>query len=353
MKKVISLVLTLCLLLALCLAGCSGNAPQNFPSASAEPSGQSTPTPEPSDAKPITGKTVAISVPTLAYEFFAKIGTDLEKLGKEQGFTVVVDSCDGDQAKQADQMMNYITMGVDYAAIVPVETTGCLDAMAAAKAGGVEVINLLGSLVGYEDSYTYSIIQSEYEVGKGAAEIAAAWIDATFPDAADGSIEVAIFEKNTNPDAINRSQGLYEIEKLTSKAKVVVNYDLVNSDNEVKAQEYADMMFLEYPNVKAVLCYQADFATGVDETALKQTNLDGEHFGIFSVDWTERLGQKLASSPEGKSYIRGTSACWVNLAKNIVDLINGELPLDEHNEWASGSWKVTPETLDEYLAIIS
>lgn len=303
---------------------------------------------------PLAGKTVAVNVPTLAYEFFAKIGTDMQAIGEERGFKVVVDSCDGNQSTQSDQLINYTTMGVDYVAVVPVETTGCLDAMKQMKDAGITVINLLGSLVGYEESYSYSIVQDEFEVGKGAAEIAAEWIEANFPDAEDGSIGVAIFEKNTDPDAIARSEGLHEIENLTSKAKLLVSYDFDNgTDADMKAQEYADMMFVQYPDIKCIISYQASYATSVDEVALKQVGLNGEEFGIFSVDWTELLGAKLASSPDGDSYIRGTSACWVNLANNIVALIDGELPIDENNEFASGSWKVTPDTLQDYLDIIS
>ena len=362
MKKLLALILALAMSLSLAACGTGdtnnpASSPSAAPSASSpaenSPSAPESNAPEAPAGSAIEGKTIAINVPTLMYEFFAKIGTDLEALGKEKGFNVVVDSCDGDQSRQSDQLMNYISMDIDYVAVVPVETTGCLDAMAALKAEGICVINLLGSLVGYEDSYSYSIIQDEYEVGKGAAELAAEWIEANFPDAADGSIEVAIFEKNANPDAIARSQGLYEIENLTSKAKVVVNYDFGNtSDTEVKAQEYADMMFVEHPDIKIVLTYSADMATSVDEIALQQPAVD-EKFGVFSVDWTERLGSKLESSSNGGSYVRGTSACWVNLANNIVGLINGEVAVDENNEFASGSWKVSPETLAEYLDIIS
>lgn len=359
MKKTLSLLLTLCMLLALCACG-GNNAPAETEKpieATAQTAEEAVTPEETQEAEPteatdsIVGKTIAINVPTLAYEFFAKIGTDLEALGEELGFTVVVDSCDGDQSKQSDQLMNYISMDIDIVAVVPVEATGCLDAMAALKADGICVINLLSSLVGYEDSYSYSIVQDEFEVGKGEAELAAEWIEENFPDAEDGSVEVAIFERNTGTDAIARSQGLYEIENLTSKAKVVVSYDFSNSsDTEVKAQEYADMIFVQHPEIKVVLAYSADMATAVDEVALQQPSV-GNGFTIFSVDWTERLGAKLAESENGGSYIRGTSACWVNLANNIVALINGELEVDENNEFGSGSWKVTTDTLAEYLEI--
>lgn len=368
MKKTLALVLALIMILALSACGATIDPAQldaieasvaNIEAAlaEAEPAAPAAEAPaeaeEPAEAavSPIVGKTIAINVPTLAYEFFAKIGTDLEALGEEMGFSVVVDSCDGDQSRQADQLMNYISMDIDYVAVVPVEATGCLDTMAALKAEGICVINLLSSLVGYEDSYSYSIVQNEFEVGKGAAELASEWIDANFPDAEDGSIGVAIFERNTGTDAIARSQGLYEIENLNSKAKVIVNYDFSNSsDTEVKAQEYADMMFVENPDIKIVLTYSADMSTAVDEIALQQPSVS-DGFAIFSVDWTERLGTKLEASDDGGSFIRGTSACWVNLANNIVALINGDLEVDENNEFGSGSWKVTTATLEEYLEI--
>lgn len=371
MKRLFALVLALCMVMALGLTGCGAKTEESGTSTPAPassgadadtedeapaPGDEQTPAEDIVDAagSELVGKTIAINVPTLSYEFFAKIGTDLEALGDEMGFNVVVDSCDGDQSKQSDQLMNYISMDIDYVAVVPVETTGCLDAMASLKAADIVVINLLGSLVGHEDSYSYSIIQDEFEVGKGAAELAADWIEATFPDAEDGSIEVGIFEKNTSADAIARSQGLYEIENLTSKAKIVVNYDFSNAtDVAMRAQEYADMMFVENPDIKVVLSYEADMSISVDEIALQQNLSNPDEFAIFSVDWTELLGTKLASSPDGDSFIRGTSACWVNLAGNIVALINGELDVDENNEFGSGSWKVTPETLDEYLEITS
>ena len=298
------------------------------------------------------GFKIALNVPTTQYEFFAKIGTDLEALGKEQGFEVYVDSCDGDLSRQADQMQNYISMGVDYVAVVPVETFGLIDAMTQVKAAGIKVINLLGSIADYPDAYDLGIIQDNKAVGAGAAELASDWINATFPDAEDGSIEVAIFEKNTDPEAQARSQGLYEIENLNSKCKVVVNYDFANTtDTQQKAQEYATEMFVQHPDVKLVLCYQADMTTAVDEVCLTENIAEPDKFAIFSVDWTDLLGQKLAGNADNSSYIRGTSACWVNLAGNIVALIKGELPVNEYNEYSSGSWKVTLDTLEEYCNI--
>jgi ribose transport system substrate-binding protein len=299
-----------------------------------------------------TGFTIALNVPTLQYEFFAKIGKDLQALGKEKGFSVKVDGCDMDLNTQASQLQNYISMKVDYIAVVPVETFGLVDTMTKCKAAGIKVINLLGSLKDNKGAYDFSIVQDNYAVGKGAAELAADWINATFPNAANGSIQVAVFEKNTDPDAKSRSKGLHAIEQLTPKAKVVVSYDFPNStDTQQKAQEFASSMFVSNPDVKCILAYSADMSTAIDETCLTKKIAKPKEFAIYSVDWTQLLGQKLSSSVANGSYIRGTSACWVYLAKNIYGVINGSLKLDSHNEFASGSWKVTPKTIDEYVKI--
>ena len=354
MKRIWATLLAMVMCFSLVLAGCSSSSSdeEEDVSADAETSEDaSADSEEETSENVLTGKTIALNVPATANEFFAKIGTDLEALGEEYGFEVIVDSAEGDQSQQSDQLTNYLSMDIDYVAVIPVETTGCLDAMAALKDAGIVVINMLGSLVGYEESYDYSIVQDEHAVGQGAAELAAEWIEENYPDAEDGSVKVAIYEKNTDSDAISRSEGLYEIENLTSKATVVVSYDFDNStDTEAEAQEDADMMFLEYPDIDIVLCYSYDMALPVDEVALLQSEVS-DGFAIFSVDWTERMEDKLIASESGESYVRGTSACWVNLAKNIVALINGELELDENNEYGSGSWLVTYDNLEEYLEL--
>ena len=44
--------------------------------------------------------------------------------------------------------------------------------------------------------------------GAYAALMAKQWVDKTYPDAPEGSIETAIFESTLNPEAVARSAGL-------------------------------------------------------------------------------------------------------------------------------------------------
>lgn len=85
-------------------------------------------------------------------------------------------------------------------------------------------------------------------------------IEKTFPDAEDGSVEIAIIEERDSDDAIRRSDGLHEIEKLTSKAKVVYVAEQTITDGATKAQELADALFLQHPDVKCILTYGTDIA---------------------------------------------------------------------------------------------
>lgn len=85
---------------------------------------------------------------------------------------------------------------------------------------------------------------------------AADWIDASFPDAEDGSIEVAVFENSSNDLFQQRAEGLKQVEELTSKAKIVEVYDLAGQQNSgAKCQEYADALFLSHRTARWSLSF--------------------------------------------------------------------------------------------------
>lgn len=211
------------------------------------------------EGEDLTGKKVGFTPVMMSSEFFAGMSDDMEAYFTENGMEYSVADADGSVETQTQNYENFVTMGMDYIISFAVDASAICDAAIAAREAGVFVINI-GTVLEQRDAYDVCINVDQFDSGEVAAEIAAQWIDETFPDAEDGSIEVGIIEERDSDDAIRRSDGLHEIENLTSKAKIVYVAEQTISDGATKAQELADAMFLQHPDVKCILTYGTDIA---------------------------------------------------------------------------------------------
>lgn len=230
--------------------------------------------------------------------------------------------------------------------VISVLLAGCM-VLGAAREKGVFVINI-GTVLEQRDAYDVCINVDQFDSGEVAAELAAEWIEATFPDAEDGSIEVGIIEERDSDDAIRRSDGLHEIEKMTSKATVVYVAEQTISDGATKAQELADAMFLQHPDVKCVLTYGTDIAQGTDEIALQKVE-NKDEFCIVTVDTPEFIRNKLKESTDNTSLIRGTVMLGEGTPYTCYQLMSGAwMDRVEDGVYKERCLPVTAENLAEY-----
>jgi ribose transport system substrate-binding protein len=183
------------------------------------------------------------------------------------------------------------------------------------------------------------MMMNQYLAGWYEAYMAKQWVDKTFPDAADGSVETAIFESTLNTEAAARSAGEKMIaepylknlkgEYIDATGKVVTEADKVpnpaySSKVKIVQTVQAEMfqagqtamqnILTTNPKVKLVLAYAGDggmgaskallddFAKGPGMTAIDDLN----KVAVFGVGMIGPEGQAVLDSANNKSLFRGT-----------------------------------------------
>ena len=80
---------------------------------------------------------------------------------------------------------------------MPAEASSLVPKLIAARDAGVKVL-VVGGDPGDEKAYDSVMMMNQYLAGSYEAYMAKQWVDRTYPDAADGSIETAILESTLN-----------------------------------------------------------------------------------------------------------------------------------------------------------
>jgi ABC-type sugar transport system substrate-binding protein len=202
---------------------------------------------------------------------------------------------------------------------------------------------------------------NQFLAGHYAAYMAKQWIDETYPDAAPGSIETAIFESTLNPEAVDRSAGLKMIsepylknaqgEYVDTTGKVVAEADKVENPAYSPAVKVVSTVQAEMfqagqtamqnvlttnPEVKLVLAYAGDGAMGASQAIMdeyaKGTGAsvidDLSKVAVFSIGLIGAEGPAVADSSKGNGVFRGTIRFGGDLIGRTMEyagkLLNGE-----------------------------
>jgi len=354
-QHIIALLLVACLMLA-SVAGCSSNSKESNKSSAATTKSEvknetKSEVSNETSAAPTEPIKVGATFPTLQVEFFAALKKKLEILGPRYNIEFEIVSAESDTTLQSQQIDNFVTMGKDYIVCIGIGGTGAVDAMISAQKAGVPVINLLNDIDDFPAAFEVSILMDAFLRGQRVAEMASAWIDETYPDAADGSVKVAVLSNRMNIDAVNITDGMYEIFNINPKTVLVGDYQFAPGDDfAAKSQEYGDIIFASDPDVAVVLAYACSYATSFDPVVYRQPNLDYSRFAIFTSDWTDQLADSVIASRTDKSVVRGTVAAWVNTERAIISYIlgDGEYEVDENRHIMIESIPVGTDYVDEF-----
>jgi len=214
--KRFSIVLTVVMVAAMLLAACGGTPtpvpptqapPTAVPPTQAPPTAVP-PTQAPPTATPAAPATIAVALPALDNPLMLQLA---DAFKKEFGGTykVEVASADGNPNTQATQIQNYTAMKVKFMFVMAVEATSLLPKLEAARAAGIKVM-VAGGEPGKSGRDAVMKID-QFLAGEYAALLAKQWVEKTYPGAAAGSIETAVFLSTLNTEALERSQGLLMI----------------------------------------------------------------------------------------------------------------------------------------------
>lgn len=329
----------------LALAGCS-LGPQTAP---AEKKTEAAVTEEKDGGKKEVSKPrhIGLIYPTLSSEFLSRQSAELKGLLEENGCKVELVSSDDDSAKELQQLENFANMGVDTVMIFPIGATAAEvgNTLQKLRDQGIRVV-VVGNQVTLGTFDIMSRIDQE-RLGKNEAQLAADWIDQTFPNAADGSVEVAIIETTTSPDSKTCSEALHSVEELTSKAKIVEVYNHPFGEPITKVQESLDIMLSNHPDIKVVLTYSEIQSMAVDETIMGKNGIDKASFAVFSNGFSAATAKKIKDSENNTSVIRGSLS--YGAVSEMVDVIFGNVEGNENHVFFGEIDAITPENVDDYL----
>jgi ribose transport system substrate-binding protein len=247
------------------------------------------------------GYYIGLTVPTTQGGFMGALTSGLKDRFIAEGHKIEVGDSELNPARQIEIIENYIALGVDEIFVMAVDPSGLTDVLQKAMDSGIKIFAFTQMTEVY-DKYAGS---DDIASGIKIAEMAAEWIDKTYPDAAPGSIDIAIFENRDLPDMANRADGMLQITSMTDKVNIVATVGV--DGTPVTAQSRAENLFMTNPGIKAVLCYNTDTASGVSAyaTALNSQIEDPSGFAVFACDFSELAAQLLQASKTDDSVVRG------------------------------------------------
>jgi ribose transport system substrate-binding protein len=335
MKSKLLIILSIVMIITLGLTACGTKAtatPATVDATSA-PEATAVPTePAAPAAKPI----IAVCLPALDNPLMLAIqGTFVNGFGNDYDVQVV--SADGNANTQASQVQNFTAMKVKLMVVMAVEASSLVPNLIAARQDGIIVL-VIGGDPGNPDAYDSVMNMNQYLSGWFEAFMAKQWVDATYPDAADGTVETAILTSSLNPEAIARSNGLKMIAEpymkdvngnyvdatgqVTTDANKVANpaySSKVNVAVTVDAEMFQagqtamQNVLTTNPNVVLVLAYAGDGGMGAsqaieDEFAKGSISVikDLNKVAVFGVGMIGAEGQAVLDSATNKTVFRGT-----------------------------------------------
>jgi len=344
MNKKLSVVLAVVLIASLGLTACGAKA---------------TATAAPATAAPAAKSIIAVCLPALDNPLMLGF-QEAFKGAYGANFDVQVSSADGNAATQATQVENFTSMKVKFMFVMPVESTSLVPKLVAARQAGVIVL-VAGGDPGNADAYDSVMMMNQFLSGMYEAYMAKQWVDKTYPDAADGSIETVIFESTLNTEAAARSAGEKMIaepylknakgEFLDASGKVVPEANKVANpaySSKVKVVQVVQAEMFQAgqtamqnvlttnPNVKVVLAYAGDGGMGASQAMLDEyakgagsAIKDLNKVAVFGVGMIGPEGAAVLDSGSNKTVFRGTIRFGGDLVGRTIEIagkmMNGDI----------------------------
>ncbi len=297
MKKSLSTLLAIMMIVGILLSACAPKATE-APVAAATAAPATTEAPaataaedtvvsmvpaQPGSPFDIKSKTVCYIIPSLANPFLNGVATSVTEQFKADGVTVNVYGADeGGLNQQFDQIENCISMKTDFMYVMAAgEIDQLIPAIEEAKAAGIMVMGVPPQKLAPFDAIMHT---SQLEDGQKVAKMACDFIEAKYPDAADGSVETAIVGGPSASVGMKlRDQGYSTITDICPKVKLVAHLD-VSGDSLPVGQNAAENIFTANPDVKVFLAQSTAHAQGIANAIKALPGVEISEYGVFAGD---------------------------------------------------------------------
>jgi ABC-type sugar transport system substrate-binding protein len=231
----------------------------------------------------IKGKKVCYIIPSLANPFLNGVATSVTKQFKADGVEVLVYGADeGGLNQQFDQIENCISMKVDFMYVMAAgEFDQLLPSVEQVKAAKIPVMGVPPLRLAPFDAIMHT---SQKEDGQKVAKMACDFINAVYPDAANGSVETAIIGgASSSVGMFLRHQGYLTIKDICPKAKLVMDLD-ISTDSIPAGQAAAENALTANPNIKVFIGQSTAHAQGIANAIKALPNVDLKKYGVFAGD---------------------------------------------------------------------
>ncbi len=277
-------------------------------------------------------------------------------------YDVQVASADGNANTQASQVENFTAMKAKFMFVMAVESTSLVPKLIAARQAGVKVL-VVGGDPGNPEAYDGVMMMNQFLSGSFEAWMAKQWVDQTYADAPDGSVETVIFESTLNTEAAARSTGMKMIAEpylknvkgeyvdavgnMVAEANKIANpaysakvkvVQVVQAEMFQAGQTAMQNALTTNPNVKLVLAYAGDGGMGASQAMMDEFAKgpgvsaidDLSKVAVFGVGMIGPEGAAVLDSAANKSVFRGTIRFGGDLVGRTMEIagkmLNGETP---------------------------
>jgi len=231
----------------------------------------------------INGKTICYLIPSLANPFLNGVATSVTEQFKADGVDVKVYGADeGGLNQQYDQIENCISMDVDFMYLMAAgEVDQLLPAIEEVKAAGIMVMGVPPAKLAPFDAIMHT---SQFEDGQKVAKMACDFINAVYPDAADGTVETAIVgAASSGVGMFERDRGYSTITEICPKVKLVAHLD-ITGDSIPVGQSAAENILTANPNVKVFLGQSTAHAQGIANAIKALPGVNVNEYAVFAGD---------------------------------------------------------------------
>ncbi|MFM8321902.1 MAG: sugar ABC transporter substrate-binding protein [Chloroflexota bacterium] len=258
--------------------------------------------------KDIKGMKVCYLLPTLANTFLNELSKSVKAQAAADGVEVFVYGAEeGGATTQYSQIENCVSQGVNAMIVMaPGSIENVLPAVQEAQAKGIKVI---GVPPGDLEPFNAIMHTDQYEDGVLVAKMACDFINATYPDAADKSVEVVVVGNESGEKQMYlRYQG-YRTIAGCPKANVVQYMDLA-TDSMQAGSSAVENVLAAHPNVKVFVMQSSAHAQGAAQAVKALPNVDVSKYAVFAGDMDPTMIDTIKSCQDpykGLVAIGGTS----------------------------------------------
>ena len=323
MKKIIALLLALVMVFALVACG---------PKTSDEP------------------KTVAF-VGFGPGDFFDMLANTYIETMKAAGWNAEYTSGNFDPPTQIAACENYIAMGVDVLVVWSVAPEAMTSVLNQAKEKGIKVI----AFVAPTEVYDVVMVSEDAAMADYCAKLAAKWVDETYANAADGSLDVAVFTSRAAETGVIQGDVLLKMADYSKKIGEVIEVSCPD-ENPSTGLEKMENLYTTNPEIKLFLSPHNGLAQGIANffTGINSPVTDYSDMGIFCINGDTAVYDMIKASTEGKNPLRGTvmTGSVQDTANELRDMVLGitDGTVKEGHVQKAGTLFVYADTIDEFLS---